>query len=352
MSREILTTLNKEIEDFLTERGAIRVGFATLETLAGGPPSTDLKYVLPEAKSAIIYALPLDRKKIRDFLAKKEHYKAELDDKKVNEKIHENNKELAKWLQEKGHNAVALKNNNIYRTELKGWKRDMHPDISHRYLAAVSGVGSFGWSGNIGIKGFGTAIMLGAIVTDAELAPTPRIPPEEGFCTNCKLCVAVCPAGFFDAREEIEVIIGSEKFTYSKRHDKFRCQLVCGGFAGLHKSGKWSTWSPGRFKIPDDDEKLFPVLADAFYKYTKWPERKPPGGVSNPIAPDVKLRMTCGMCQKVCTGNEEKTRQNYELLINSGCVIQNPDGEILVLPPEEAQEAFDALPRKHRKLYC
>jgi hypothetical protein len=39
--------------------GAFKVGIATTETLAGGPASADLTYVLPEAKSAICFALAL-----------------------------------------------------------------------------------------------------------------------------------------------------------------------------------------------------------------------------------------------------------------------------------------------------
>ncbi|MGQ9721639.1 MAG: hypothetical protein ACUVXA_10000, partial [Candidatus Jordarchaeum sp.] len=66
MTTKATTTLESEIEKFLRERGAIRVGYATLDTLAGGPPSVDLSYVLPEARSAISFALPFDRVKIRD----------------------------------------------------------------------------------------------------------------------------------------------------------------------------------------------------------------------------------------------------------------------------------------------
>jgi hypothetical protein len=36
--------------------GAVAVGVATVETLEGGPPSTDLSYVLPNARSAIMFA--------------------------------------------------------------------------------------------------------------------------------------------------------------------------------------------------------------------------------------------------------------------------------------------------------
>ena len=50
--------------DYLTCEGACAVGVATTETLAGGPPSTDLEYVLPGAKSAVSFAVPLDPVKI------------------------------------------------------------------------------------------------------------------------------------------------------------------------------------------------------------------------------------------------------------------------------------------------
>jgi len=42
-------SLNEELEQKLKELGAIRVGFVTLETLAGGPEGANLKYLLPSA---------------------------------------------------------------------------------------------------------------------------------------------------------------------------------------------------------------------------------------------------------------------------------------------------------------
>ncbi|NVM55885.1 MAG: epoxyqueuosine reductase [Candidatus Helarchaeota archaeon] len=354
MATKTVTALNKQIEEFLKKRGAIRVGFATLDTLAGGPPSTDITYLLPEARSAISFALPLNRDLLRLFLAKEEMSKAEADDRAVNKKSSELGHELAKWLETQGHKVVAPKlNNEIYRTEVKGWKKYMYPDISHRYIAVRSGVGSFGWSGNVGIKDWGTAIILNTVVTDAELSPTDPIPAVDSFCTECKRCVSACTAQFFDAKEKQEITMGDQQFIYSRRHSPYRCQLVCGGFSGVHRSKKWSTWSPGRFEIPvgDDEKALINVLAGAVLKYTKWPEREPPGGFFHPLLPNTKLRLTCGMCQKICWGNDEDTKKNYELLINSGCVVQKPDGEILVLPPDEAQKVFDEFPPKHRRLY-
>ena len=46
------------------------VGFATKEMLKGGPPTTDMTYILPEAETAICFAVPLDQSKIKPYLAK------------------------------------------------------------------------------------------------------------------------------------------------------------------------------------------------------------------------------------------------------------------------------------------
>ena len=62
--------------------------------------------------------------------------------------------------------------------------------------------------------------------------------------------------------------------------------------------------------------------------------------------------MTCGNCQIVCCGNKKETAENVKILHNSGFVIQDPDGEIRVYPPEEAAEKFEQLPADHWAHYC
>ena len=54
-------SLEQLIEEFLLENGAIKVRFANRESLAGGPPSADLTYQLEGARSAVSFALPLDK---------------------------------------------------------------------------------------------------------------------------------------------------------------------------------------------------------------------------------------------------------------------------------------------------
>ncbi len=52
--------LTHKVKEFPINYGASIVGITTLVTLSGGPSSTDLTYVLEEARSAVTFAVPLD----------------------------------------------------------------------------------------------------------------------------------------------------------------------------------------------------------------------------------------------------------------------------------------------------
>jgi epoxyqueuosine reductase QueG len=159
------------IEEFLKERGALAVGIATTETLAGGPPSADITYRMEGARSAVSFALPLDRDRIRAFLAKQDRFGHEEDNIRTNLRSRDLSWELAEMLKKEGHRAKGTAANMKYRQDEEGWQLALHPDISHRYMAVRSGTGSFGWSGNVGIVGPGTAIILGTTVPAAALIP-------------------------------------------------------------------------------------------------------------------------------------------------------------------------------------
>ena len=67
-----MDSLSQMLLDFVKDRGACEAGIATVETLEGGPPSVDLSYVLPSAKSAVVFAVPLDQSLIPPYLTKKD----------------------------------------------------------------------------------------------------------------------------------------------------------------------------------------------------------------------------------------------------------------------------------------
>lgn len=55
---------------------------------------------------------------------------------------------------------------------------------------------------------------------------------------------------------------------------------------------------------------------------------------------------TCNNCSLVCHLDKETRKHRYNLLTQSGVVLQHPDGTLEALSPEEA-----AMPPEHRALY-
>jgi len=337
----------------------VSVGIATRETLVSGPPSTDITYVMPEAKAAICFAVPLDRDKIRAFLGK-DLPNSRIDHEKDNVSAYLKAIKIAKrsadFLKNKGFNSIEIIPNFEYRTKVKGWRLTLPPNISLRYIAARSGVGSIGWSGNIGLKGYGATILLGGLVTSANLEPTDPIPPEESHCNECKLCTKVCAFRMFSENEKQAVKLGDLTFEFSKRLNIVRCYIVCGGRSGLDKTANWSTWSPHRHPYPETDREVYQTFAKAFDPYTAFYHKLDNREyVKSQIKHDKDLiealagkryaaeafedlYLTCGNCQLICFGDPKQTKENYNLLINSGCSILNKDGTLEIVSPELAKK--------------
>lgn len=340
--------LGQTVIDYVMCQGACAVGIATLETLEGGPPSADLSYVLPKAKSAISFALPLDQSLIPPFLMKKDFHSHERDNVLKNAQSSGIALLLANFLEQKGYPSVPVAANLMYRRDTPRGIRDLLPEISLRYLAVRSGVGHFGLSGNVITKNEGAAVILGATVTTAELVPTDPLPNEENYCDSCCLCMASCPSGLMHPREETLVTLGGVEFAYSRRRSYIRCEYVCGGFAGLHPSGKWSTWSPARFNIPENDEEFKSAFRPAAKAYSQRPETK--GGFYHPLMKK-KLWQTCGSCQIVCCPDKEERKERHKMLTQSGVVVQNPDGTLEAVSPDTAREGIAAMSPEFRALY-
>lgn len=336
--------------DFLQLQGATIVGVATRETLAGGPPSTDLEYVLPGGKSAVCFAVPFDQEKIERYLAKRDHAGHQSDNFHTNIYATGLAVALAAYWNQHGIPSYGVCSNAVYRRDTPRGMADFLPDISHRYLAVRSGVGWLGLSGNLITKQHGAAVVLGSVVTTAELEPTEPLPPEESYCDECQLCRASCTSGLMAKQERTTVTLGGMEFSYSKRRSYHRCDLVCGGFTGLARNGKWSTWSPGRFPIPERDEEFLPALIEAVGASAPRPRIE--GGFHHPAMPRERvINMTCGNCQLVCHPDRDERKRRYKLLTRSGVVVQSPDGSLEAVSPEIAEKRLGEMPEAQRAWY-
>lgn len=361
--------MEEEISNFLKENGAISVGFTNTERLKNGPPSTQLSKYMNNAISAIVFALPLDREIIRAYIAKS-HINArsdhEIDNFRTNIRAYHLGLDVAEMIRSKGSEAKAIFPNSEFESyDIKGFFK-AKPIISLRYLAAVSGVGSFGWSGNIGIKGYGASILLGGILTSAKLKPTLPLPESENFCDKCKICVNVCGFRMFSKTEPQQVKIGKENFTYSKRIDQVRCDIVCGGFNGLDKSKNWSTWAAGRFDYPENEKEAIKTLAKSFrlrpsilvdgeeggFKSEEFFEEPQAAQFfeENPYTLFLLnfIKLSCGFCQVICSGNRKETIENYKILKNSGVVIRKKNGKTQILKGDDIKNA-DELTYKNKR---
>ena len=341
--------LSPLVLDFALNAGAKGAGIATPQTLAGGPPSADLAYVLPGARAAITFALPLNQDFIEPYLAKKDHASHDRDNAGATNLASGVALQLAAYLEMKGHPSVPVAANHVYRTDTPKGINDELPTISHRYLAVASGVGHLGLSGNLIRPDTGAALVLASVVTQAPLDPTPPLPPQDNYCDECRLCQASCFSGFMHPKEKARVTLGGHEFTYARRRGHLRCDYVCGGFAGLHPSGNWSTWSPARFAIPQKDEDFLPALRLALKANHQRP--MPAGGFYNPLVKGRKLEFTCCHCMLICHPQKEVRRRRLELLKNSGVVIQEADGSRRAVTPDQARAHLEAMPPSRRALY-
>jgi len=145
------------------------------------------------------------------------------------------------------------------------------------------------------------------------------------------------------------VSLGGKDFSYSKRRHHNRCDYVCGGFTGLHRSRKWSTWSAGRFPIPDRDEEFLPQIVKTLGPYTK--RTSFDRCFYNIIMPGYKTEFTCGNCQLVCHPDQEIRKKRYSMLANSGVIIQDKNNNRKAVTPLEAEKFIEELPPEKRALF-
>ncbi|MDR2698975.1 MAG: hypothetical protein LBB30_04805, partial [Candidatus Methanoplasma sp.] len=328
--------------------GAALSGIATKGSLEGAPYTADLDYVLPGARSAIIFAVPFDEGLIEPFLSKKDF---SLSGHKIERTTFTFgiSFELSTVLTALGHKAVPIASNFAFRRDTPNGIFDRIPPVSLKILAAACGVGSIGQSGLLLTKQYGAAFSLGGVVTDLELEPTEPLPESENYCDGCLLCKRSCVADFI-LPDRRTMTIGGKEMRVGNCRPASRCAYPCGGITGLDRSGKWSTWSPGRFPLPEDDEDYRTISRKYVGQYL---QRKRTGPVSyNPLlAGTYEMQYTCSNCQFVCHPDREVRKKRHKMLTEGGVVIEEEDGTKRAVPPKEAEEFLDGLSKERRDLF-
>ena len=112
-----IVELTEALKEMALSLGAFKVDIATTKTLSGCPPSADLTYVLPEAKSVICFALALDKNLIDPYFRKVDHESLETNKVLTNTIADGIVLEMANFLQQSGYKAVPQSTNFVYRRD-------------------------------------------------------------------------------------------------------------------------------------------------------------------------------------------------------------------------------------------
>jgi len=331
--------LETELKELALKEGSIRAGIARREAFSEAPPSADMRYLKPWANAVVSFAISKGTDWIEDYLGKVTRMVIRDNMHFVYHEAYRIANVIASCLKSAGFKAHAIIPNGLYRPDHTFEKElpdhDLKPPLSLRYMAVGAGVGTFGWSGNVMVPGYWSNVYLGGVLTDALLEPDS--PVEETLCDNCRICTRVCPVGFINKKEKTSVTIGGRQFVYNSKRSDLRCLIGCGGFTGLSKDGKWSSWSTGRTILPDTEEglpELFARLRDNPANAAT--TRNITFGVRGVLdRPKENIKTTCNHCNTVCSGPLEVRKKSMDLLFHSGVVELDEDGREVVVKLDE-----------------
>lgn len=357
-------SLEDQIKEIAIGSGADLVGISSKDRLSDHECS-DPTYYLPSAESVIGFAVSLDKKILRDFLQKTDftaQKKMSLLEGESYHKLESIGDSIRGFLESEGYEAVNCDVNMDYRKvkrigkglikqlenvielgqknpnnplakalregKIKVIESDLTPYISHRFVGVACGIGRLGWSGNLVTPKYGANVYLGSVVTNAKLSSDPYM--EDNPCSKCKVCTFVCQGQFFDAKKTHKIKIGEIEEEIGKKHAFSKCELSCGAFSGQSKYKEWSTWSPWRIDIPDDDEEADRVLRQTIVDYILSGGEKAQNvlrlatdtqlGFRKDVKPVDAFRVTCAFCQLICGETEDLRRENLKIIQSSGVV--------------------------------
>ncbi len=208
------------VKQYAKAAGADLCGIANIERFEGAPAQMDPRFILPEARSAIIIGRRIPRGVYRG-IEEGTHWS--------NYTFYGYNRlnslfmpkaqyETACFVEDHGFEAVPVypgvsevqPHSPPVRAGQPG--PDVYPQM--RIAAMAAGLGEIGWSKVFLSREFGPRQRLCMILTDAELEPDPLVEPNS-ICNLCMACVDECPGHCIPHIREGKVVeIQIEGVTY------------------------------------------------------------------------------------------------------------------------------------------
>lgn len=181
----------EELKKVILNLGADDVGFVEIDRPEIADQKEDILAVFPRAKSLISFVCKLNRESIRTPARSISNIEFH----QTGEQVNEVGRKLVRFLESRGIGAI---------NPAMGFPMEMDrfPEkiwvVSHKPVAQAAGLGVMGIHRNIIHPKFGNFVLLGTIVTDAEISRYGTT-LDYNPCLECKLCVAACPVGAIGA---------------------------------------------------------------------------------------------------------------------------------------------------------
>lgn len=183
-----------DVKNYVRSLGADLCGIASTERFDTAPQGYHPLDVMPSCRSVISFACrfpvgtlacttPVPYTRVRNSITAKMDQIA-LD--------------LCLYLDASGFLAAPVPTNELQKDSRTGRLRSI---ISQKHAAQAAGLGTIGRHSLLITPEFGSMVWLGAVLTNAELAPDPLLP---SLCTDCGACVAACPVNALQQEEMIQ----------------------------------------------------------------------------------------------------------------------------------------------------
>jgi NAD-dependent dihydropyrimidine dehydrogenase PreA subunit len=179
------------LRDVCLKAGADDVGFVEISRPELDADRTDILSTFPGTKVLISIVRRANRDPIRSparSIANTEFHQA-------TDQVNEICRKIVTEMEKKG--IRALNPAAGFPMEMDRWGGKIWI-VSHKLVAVAAGLGEMGIHRNVIHPKFGSFILLGTVLVDAELTGYSN-PIDYNPCLECKLCVAACPTGAIGA---------------------------------------------------------------------------------------------------------------------------------------------------------
>lgn len=180
-----------EIKELFYSRGADLCGIASIDRFAEAPEGFHPTDVLPTCRSVISFGCRFPA----GVLACSDSIPYTLVRNTITPKMNQMAMDCCIELEKRGILAVPVPTNDSRFDEKTGRSRSI---VSQKHAAQAAGLGTIGRNSLLITPEFGSMVWLGCVLTEAELEPDPL---KRTICSDCGLCVDICPIGALENRQ-------------------------------------------------------------------------------------------------------------------------------------------------------